>query len=174
MITKEKGFTLIEIIIALGLLSIIICLSINFLIFNFTNYRKISNDAEIRFQAYYILNFMNNKILESSYLELAQNGTVKINNISGEQIVTRLSFRYGDDNNECYIFEYRNNKLFYGKGDAFSSANSELGTYIKEVRVRPIPENMTLSEARAIIIKINFIKDEQKYESEQLICMRNR
>jgi len=168
-----KGFTLIELLVSLGLFSIIFSLIMMLFIANFKSYKCINNDAELQFQAQYILNFMSDKILESKYIELANSNVVSHLKKTNEQKITKISFRYGDDAMKCYNFENKNSKLFYGNSSASSGTNVELGNYVIEMFACPIPEGINFENAEAVKIRLKFAKGNQSYEAEQTIFMRN-
>lgn len=170
---KQKGFTLVELLVSIGLFSIIFSLIMSIFIVNYKNYKSIKNDTELQFQAQYILNFMSNKIIESKYIEQAKYNVISHLKKTNEQEITKISFRYGEDSTKCYIFEVINNKIFYGNGLAVNSANVALGDYVSEMFSCPIPEGTMFEHAEAIKIKLKLKKENQNYEAEQIIYMRN-
>jgi len=173
MYKKQNGFTLLELLVSIGLFSIIFSLIMSIFIINFKNYRSIKNYTELQFQAQYILNFMSNKIIESRYIELARDNTISHIKKSGEQKISKIAFRYGSELNKCYSFEYKNNKIFYGNGSASSGANVELGSYISEMFACPIPDEIIFENAKAVKIRLVLLKDNNIYHAEQTIFMRN-
>lgn len=170
---KQKGFTLSEVLISIGLFSIIFSLIMSMLIINFKNYKSINDDTELQFQAQYILNFMSNKIMGSKYIEQVRENTISHLKKSDEQKINKISFRYGYDANNCYNFENKNNKIFYGNGSASSGANAELGSYVSEMFVCPIPDNIIFENAEVVKIRLVLLKDNRSYQAEQTIFMRN-
>lgn len=168
----KKGFTLVELLITLGLSCIIISLTMSFFINNLKNYKYINNNTELQFQAQYILNFMSNKILLSKHIELVKENTSSYIKRENEQKITKISFRYGINSNQCYNFEIKNNKIYYGNSYSFSTPTDELGCYVKEVKVAPI-NGKSFEFTKSLIISITLEKDDQQYEIEQTINMRN-
>ncbi len=173
MLKSKNGFTLIEILIVIGLSAIIISLVMSFFMINIKNYEAISIETELQFQSQYILNYMSNKILQSSYIELIRENTVSHMNHIGKQRITKISFRYGDSSKECYNFEVRNDKIFYGNDYSTSTANIELGTYINELYVEPFPETAIFKNVKAIKIKLILQRHSKFLEAEQVVFMRN-
>ena len=173
MCENKKGFTLVELLVSIGLFSIIFSLIMSMFIINFENYKCINNDTELQFQAQYILNFMSNKIMDSKYIELARQNTSSHLKKSNEQKISKISFRYGLDADKCYIFENKSNKISYGNGFASSSAPDELGCYVIEMFACPIPVGVTFEDAEAVKIRLVFLKDNRNYQAEQTIFMRN-
>lgn len=170
---NQKGFTLIELLIALGIMSFITTIVLRFFIINFNNYVKINNDSKLQFQSQYILNFVSNKIMESKNVEVIRMGSTSIINAKSEYSITKISLRYGTYNYNCYIFEVRNSKIYYGNSYSYDSANIELGTYVKELKASPYPFGRTFAETDALKITLCLIINGQEYETEQIIFMRN-
>lgn len=169
---NQSGFTLAELVIVLGLLGIVTPILMSFFILSFKDYRVINDKLELQFQAQYILNFMSNRILESKNIELARENTISHLKKSSEQNITKISFRYGTNVNQCYNFEIKNGKIRYGNARSDVSPTDELGLYIKKLTVTPIT-GKTIGDTDAISIKIILEKNQQTYAVEQYIYMRN-
>lgn len=169
----NKGFTLVELIIALGMFGAVISLIMSIFIVNLKSYIRINTDLELQYQAQHIINFMSSRILESSDIDKIINGTTIYTNPIEEIKVTKISFQNGLNKSEWFNFEVKNNNIYYGKGSYNSPVTVEVGNYIKEMRVGPIPRGNTIKESKAIIIKLLMIKESQEYEIEQIIAMRN-
>lgn len=173
MKSNQKGFTLIELLVALGIMTFITSMVLSFFIINFKNYVTINNDTRLQFQSQYILNFVSNKVMESKNVEGIKTGTSSILNAKSEYSITKISLRYGAYNYNCYNFEVRNNKIYYGNSYSNDSANVELGTYVKELKASPYPYGKTFAETNALKITICLINNGQEYSASQIIFMRN-
>ncbi|MDW5300393.1 MAG: prepilin-type N-terminal cleavage/methylation domain-containing protein [Sedimentibacter sp.] len=178
MKNNRKGLTLIELLVALGLSTMIIFLVISFFITNLKNYKSINNESELQFQAQYILNFMTNKIMESENISLLRKDDLNMYSISYirpvgvELISNKISFKYGELSSENYVFHITNNNIRYGRGDKDIKPTVELGSYIKYMYVSLLKES-SLSNAKILRIRIIFEKDNEDYEAEQVVYMRN-
>ncbi len=170
---NKNGFTLIELIVSLSLISIIALILITLFIQYTDWWEQISNETELQFQSQYTLNFIYEKIAESSGIELVMNNTVKKNNCTGEHRITKLSFKINESSDKCYVFEIRRNKIFYGIGSAYITPTVELGVYIERFMASPYPEENSFADASGIRVKLLLKKDKCEYKSEQLIIMRN-
>lgn len=169
---KQKGFTLAELLVTLGLLGIITPIVMSFFITSLKNYESINDRLELQFQAQYILDFMSDKILESKYIELARENTISHLKKINEQNITKISFRYGDNVNQCYNFEIKSGKIRYGNARSNISPTDELGAYVEKLTATPI-NGKKFEDTEAIIIKITLEKSNQIYEAEQMVYMRN-
>ncbi len=168
----KNGYTLIELLIALVIVSFVAVLAMTFFTVNLNNISKIKNDSELQFQAQYILNFLSEKVMESKKVEVAISGINNAINSKKEQSITKLSLRYGEQINQCYIFEVNSKKIFYGKGKLSDSATSELGTYVKELKLKPYPDGKSFAEANGLKITVVLVKGSEEYVVTQLIYMR--
>lgn len=169
---NNKGFTLIELIISLGITSFLALMIMSFFTVNLKSFSKIRYDAELQFQAQYILNFITKRVMESKNIEDIKNGYESVIKTKDEYTISNLSLRYGDDSNNCYLFRVANKKIYCGKGKKSDSASSELGAYVEELRIKPFPDGDSFDEAKALIITVVLAKETEKYVASQLIYMR--
>jgi len=173
-----RGFTIVELLISLGLFSVVAILIISFFINSIRVYKSARNSSELHFQAQYILNFMCEKIMSSSSISLA-----KPNNVSNYSLLTvrkadtdypvkKISFKYGEGSEENYVFHVMNNSIRYGKGERDINPSVELGAYVEELYISLLKDE-SFGDARVIKVKIIMEKGEEKYEAFQGACMRN-
>ncbi|HNZ83314.1 MAG TPA: prepilin-type N-terminal cleavage/methylation domain-containing protein [Sedimentibacter sp.] len=174
---KNKGFTMIELLVSLGISSIVIGLIMSFFVSTYKGYRTVRNDSEMDFQAQYILNFMTGRIVDSDSMSFARLNTqnysmIAVRSSGAEYPVNTVSFKYGEDNNENYVFAIRNNIISYGKGEKDMSPTVELGNYVDGIYISLLRDE-SFQDARAVKIKIVMKKDGQTYEAFQTAYMRN-
>jgi len=163
----KKGYTLVELLITLAMTAFIFVLIMTFFTANLNNITKIKNNSELQFHAQYILNFFSEKVMESKKVELVLDSSY-INsktNSKKEQVVTKISLRYGERANQCYIFEVKGIKIFYGKGNLNDSASSEL-------KIKPYPDGKSFAEASGLRVTVVLVKGDEEYDASQLIYMR--
>ncbi len=173
MHSERSGYTLIELLICLVLISLVIVLLMSFFTANLNSFVRVKNDSELQFQAQYVLNFISNKVMNSGNIaDIITYENTRVINLSEEISITRISLLYNQQDSLCYIFEVRENKIFYGNAKADGSADAQLGKYISELKVSPFPSGITFAHARALEITIKLAKDGETYEATQLISMR--
>lgn len=171
---RIKGFSILELVISIGIMSIITSLIMMFFISNYKSFKLIRNDTELQFHAQYILNYISNKTMKSSKVEVLRiNGTTSVINSENECNISKISLLYDEQDRNCFIFEVRNNEIYYGNGKSSDLATVELGTYIKELRVAPYPEGKTFDQTSALRFTIKLTKENQVFEANQIIYMRN-
>ncbi|HHZ02822.1 MAG TPA: prepilin-type N-terminal cleavage/methylation domain-containing protein [Tissierellia bacterium] len=174
----RRGFSLIELLISLCLFSVVMALIFTFFTHNLNSYRKAHNSSEIQFQAQYILNFMTGKILSSNSISLVKPNDVTIYSLTVVRSrdtdfpVKKISFKYGEREDENYIFHIMNNNIRYGNGKKDINPTVELGNYVEEMYIS-LMKDESFGEAKFIRLKIVMEKDGQRYEAFQGACMRN-
>ena len=175
---KNKGFTMVELLVSLGISSIVIGLIFLFFVSNFKGYKAVGNDSELSFQAQYILNYMVDKVINSNSLSLvkADNTTyysmTRIRSAETEYPVNKISFKYGSEDDENYIFYIENDDIRYGNDVIDKEPTGELGTFVDSMYISLFSDN-SFQNTRAVIIKIVMKKDGQTYEAFQAAYMRN-
>ncbi|MGB4438582.1 MAG: prepilin-type N-terminal cleavage/methylation domain-containing protein [Sedimentibacter sp.] len=178
MKNNYKGFTMIELLIALGLSAIIVSLVMGLCIGNFRYYKSLSNESELQFQAQYILNFMTDKIMDSENIVWVRKDDLNYYSLSylrsagAEVISNKISFKYGDSSSENYVFHIVNNNIRYGRGEKDIKPTVELGSYVKFMYISLLNEG-NFNNAKIFKIRLVFEKDNQTYEAEQVAYMRN-
>lgn len=174
---KNKGFTMVELLVALGISSIVIGLIFSFFISNYKGYESVKNDLELQFQAQYILNFMVDKIVNSNSLSLVKQDNVKdysmtlVRSKETEYPLKKISFKYGNEE-ENYVFHIVLDSIRYGKGAKDMAPTVELGKFVDNMYVS-LFEDSSFQNAKAVIIKIVMKKDGQTYNASQAVKMRN-
>lgn len=170
---NKKGVTLLELTVTLGLMSIVISLIITIFIVNYKNFCFINDQRELQFQAQHIFTFMANKIKASINIDQIRYNLKSRLNDTDEQLINKVCFRYDIDIEKCYIFEVRNNYIYYDNEKPNIKADVRLGEYIDEMYACPVPEGTRFRDAHAIKILLKLTKGNQTYEAEQIIYMRN-
>lgn len=158
IIKDKKGFTLIELIVVLGLAGIVISVVMSFFIANYRSYEAINTESELQYQSQYIINFITNKILEAEKYKGEEDnadGTVK------------EAFFY--DNSKELTFQVISEQLVINDGDGEVS----IGDSIKSFDILPNPASLTPEEAKEVLITLKLEKSGQKVEAEQTVYMRN-
>ena len=173
---KNKGFTIIELLVSLGISSIVVGLIFSFFILNYKGYKSVRNDSEMHFQAQYILNFMSGRIIDSNSMSFARMNTdiysmTAVRSAGVEYPIDKVSFKYGSES-DSYVFHIENNTIRYGKGEKESDPTVELGNYVDRMYVSVL-RNESFQKAKAIRLKLIMKKDEQMYEAFQAVYMRN-
>lgn len=175
---KNKGFTMVELLVTLGISAMVMGLIFSFFITNYKSYKSIGNDSELNFHAQYILNFMADKIINSNSVSLvkADNTTYysmsSVRNAETEYVVKKISFKYGSEIDKNYVFHVVDNVIRYGNGKNDMNPSVELGNFVDSVYISLLKDE-SFQNTNAVKIKIIMKKDGQIYEAFQAACMRN-
>lgn len=175
---RNKGFTMIELLVSLGVASIVFALIFSFFITNYKSFKTISTESELQFQSQYILNYMASKINNSKSISNVRDGPASyalntLRNAQTEYPVTKISFKYGDKDTENYIFGIAiGNKIRYDNGVKDKEPEVALGIYVDKMYV-VLYKNDCFENVRALKIKIVMKKGNQTYEAFQAVCMKN-
>ncbi len=142
---NKKGFTLIELIVVLGLTTIVIAVVMSFFIANYKSYNRLNTESELQYQSQYIINFMTDKILEAT----EYNET--------EKIFIR--------NSKELTFRVVGGRLMFKDGD---EPEITIGDSIAEFNISEPP-----GSTKEVLITLKLAKDKQEVEAVQTIYMRN-
>ncbi|SHK12498.1 prepilin-type N-terminal cleavage/methylation domain-containing protein [Tepidibacter formicigenes] len=163
---NKKGFTLIEVIISLGLTSILMLLSFNIIFLNVKMFNKTEARIEIQEQAQFIKEFIENKLYLSS-------GVHSVINKDGYKIKSK-DFKEGEikelrfvlsDNVEGIYIDNKRKKMFYRRNLMYNGY--EIGDYVKKFNIEKI------SEGKGVKIYLEMEKNKEIMNIEFLVYFRN-
>lgn len=167
----KRGFTLIELIVVLGLAGIVISVVMSFFIANYKSYETINTDTELQYQSQYIINFMTNKILEANEIvSVNKNSDI---NLTTEKEISFISFQYGQDDTECYNFKVEDNRIYFGDDVVNGDASSQIGGSFDKLKLIILPIDASFKDTNSIKIKLELKNRNKIYHAEQIIYMRN-
>ncbi len=175
---KNKGFTMVELLVTLGISSIVVGLIFAFFMSSYKGYKSVRNNSEMQFHAQYILSFMGEKIMNSNSINYMMKKNTEpynletIRNTETEYPLISISFKYGNMKDENYVFRINNSIISYGKGEKEMTSTVELGNFVKGMYISVLKDEC-FQNAKAVKLKIVMEKDGQTYEAFQAIYMRN-
>lgn len=154
-IKDKKGFTLIELIVVLGLAGIVISVVMSFFISNYRSYETINTESELQYQSQYIINFMTNKILEAEDFDGMTPG------------VDEAKFIYRQAGEEKkFKFKLVGDEIIYT--DIYDIPSPPVGKYVKAFTVISEGENRV-----KIVLTLDKGDNSDDYPAEQIVYMRN-
>lgn len=146
---STKGFTLIELIITLGLAGIIITVVMSFFTTNMRSYETISTTSELQYESQHILNFMNDKILEAKEFDDVNDEFKDI------------------DGNVFKFYKNDNDEMIYAYKEVDSNLETIIGRNVSYL-------NITVSGSNNVIISLALQKKRSEdYSAKQTVFMRN-
>jgi Tfp pilus assembly protein PilE len=170
MIKNNKGFTLLEIIITLAISIIVITMIGSFLITNIKHYNRIDDSTEIMDQAQFISGFLDIELSQSAGIKkiISKDGISILDSNSGSYIKEIELYTWDESQLINPSFQIKNGK------DIFYKSHSELGTFIEDFYVSPLPANTSFKDCSGIEYEIYFKKNNSSYVIEKSINFRNK
>jgi len=176
----EKGFTIIEILLTLALLSVVLLSLFSFYSYQNNIFYKINNDIELMQQSQFILEFMEDKLIETSEIIYIEDIAGKARLETSDIIILKKIIV---KNNICnkdrgYIFQLRKDSisntynLKYGIGLS-GSATVEVGNYIEKIEISPINPNRTFKESNGVKIHLLMNVNGYRKNFESQLYFRN-
>lgn len=178
--TSKKGFTLIELVISLGLAGIILSAVYTFWISNISMFRFNDKDIELQQQAQFIIGFLEDKVIESTGIIYLQdsNGIIR-HEANGKVNLKKIIFKNVPESaDKGYIFQlsrdpkYNYYNLKYGVG-LTGTPTVEVGNYIEKIEVEPIPLDSIYTEAKGLSFEIFFNFDGKMKAFRTQLFFRN-
>ncbi|WP_053957103.1 PilW family protein [Inediibacterium massiliense] len=122
----HKGFTLVEIIVTLGIVGIVISMIASFLFVNLRSFKDSHEEISIQSEKQFVMSFIEKEAMES---------------VSSEFNTNTLILKSPDPNNPKnsieHTFKCKDHKLFY-KNNTTSTEFSQIGQYIESIFIEPI------------------------------------
>ncbi len=163
---NKRGFTLTELLIALGMMSILILLGFHILFLNFKVFNKTEANVEIQQQGQFLKQFIENKLYLSYGLDsiVDMNGKKIKSQDFEEGEIKELRFRLEDIVVGIYI-NPKNKKMFYRKDLLYNGY--EIGDYVKKMKV----ENRR--NGKGVKINLELEKKSEQIEVDFVVYFRN-
>ncbi|MBI6062792.1 PilW family protein [Clostridium perfringens] len=178
---RKRGLSLIELVVALSLISIILMIVSPFFISNYVTLDKTSNQIDSQREAKSIMNYFTESSMEASKIS-----SIKIDNSKDNIDLTRNSTTVGlgkgdnisitFDNDELYntktTFRLENEVLYYKKDN---KEEFKIGQFVKDIEFNALPSGTNFNTANSIEVKIEFdTKNATPYEVSNILTFRNK
>ncbi|MEL7598423.1 MAG: prepilin-type N-terminal cleavage/methylation domain-containing protein, partial [Clostridiaceae bacterium] len=159
---KKRGLTLIELLITLGIISVVFTTIFSLFITNYKSLNKSQLEVELQSEAQKSMEKITNKVLQANKIselkDISNNSKIKD---SAEVVISSISF---DD--KAYGFSLNNDKLI-------DENNNEIARNVKEIKIKPVPENSKFEDATGIKFNVKFEKGGATKEIETEVSFRN-
>lgn len=160
----KHGFTLLEVIIALGIFTIVMSVVFPFFLSNYKTINKTSIKSDLQWEAENIMQYVSKSFMEGSSIENI-NYTIDDN-------VNYVKIKL--DNNNYYSFKIKEDKLIYERNENKKNVEKVVGQNISKFKIIPFPkEDGDFSHARGVDIEIVVEKKGIKYSVKDHIFLRN-
>lgn len=179
---KKRGISLIELVVALTLISLILMLVGPFFISNYKSLNKVSNQVDFQREAKSIMNYFTDSAMEASNIsninidnnkegiDLSANNTTK-----GLDSKGNISITFNNDETHGGIkttFKLENEVLYYQKNN---NKEIEIGQFVKNISFNALPSGSNFKDASSIEVKIEFdTNNADPYEVRNILTFRNK
>ncbi|WP_300262641.1 prepilin-type N-terminal cleavage/methylation domain-containing protein [Clostridium sp.] len=190
--SKKRGLSLVELVVALSLISIILMIVSPFFISNYVTLDKTSNQIDFQREAKSIMNYFTDSAMEASNISSLTNvkGEVLSKNnytdslskdyLESEDGYLKLTFNNSENKNEHTTFILKDKSLYMKKKD---SEEFKIGDLVSSITLTSLTEEATkdkkvinnFKNANAIKIEIVFeIKNNTPYKVSNILTFRNK
>lgn len=180
--TKRKGVSLIELVVALSLITIILMIVGPFFISNYRSLNKTSNQIDFQREAKVIMNYFTDSAMEASNiaainlnnskedLDLAENSTAES---IGRGDSISITFD-NDDKKDTIETRFRlDDEILYYKKD--NNKEVQIGQFIKKISFNAMPSGTNFERANSIELTIEFdTNNATPYEVSNTLTFRNK
>ncbi|MEJ8553640.1 PilW family protein [Tepidibacter sp. Z1-5] len=163
---KNRGITLIELIISLGFISVLLMIIFNIFMFSTKVYNSSYSNIEIQEQAQMIQNFIENNLYSSSGIDrvIDKNGKKIDLNKFDEADIKEVRFNVDGQIYSIYYI-YSKKKVFFKKNIKYNGY--EVGDYVENINIK----NVDNGSGAKISLKLQ--KDKEAINTSFLIYFRN-
>ncbi|MGG5462958.1 PilW family protein [Clostridium sp. B9] len=179
---KKRGLSLIELVVALSLITIILMIVGPFFISNYKSLNKTSNQIDFQRESKVILDHFGETAMECGEIfkikaDAKDVDLSKTNNISGENVI--ITFVNNETENQVRTsFRLKNGTLTYNrklKSNNFKDNKITIGKFIKNITYTAMPKGTTFENANSIEVKIVFdTSNAEPYEVKNIFAFRNK
>ena len=189
---RKRGLSLIELVVALSLITIILMIVSPFFISNYVTLDKTSNQIDFQREAKAIMNYFTDSAMEASNIEsltnvknevLSNNNyteSLKKNSLKSKEGYLKLTFNNSKNKNEHTTFILKDRSLYMKKND---SEEFKIGDLVSSIELTSLTEESTqdkeeinnFKNANAIKIEITFdTKKNTPYKVSNILTFRNK
>lgn len=186
---KKRGLSLIELVVALSLISIILMIVGPFFISNYVTLDKTSNQIDFQREAKAIMNYFTDSAMEASNIESLTNvknevlsnsnytESLQKNSLKSEDGYLKITFNNSENRNEHTTFILKDKSLYMKK----DSEEFKIGNLVSSIELTSLKEGVNqestnnFKNANAIKIEITFdTKNNTPYKVSNILTFRNK
>lgn len=151
----KKGFTLVELLVTLGIVGIVIILIFNLFTINLKSFNRSSDNIELQEEGQKLMNKIVSVAMESKDMHIYNKNEVQVN--SGDISIKKVIFSKDESN---HTFELSQDIVKYN--------NLEITNDIKDIIITPIDNK------RSIKVRILLEKNKKELIIENQVLFRNK
>jgi len=198
---NNKGFTLVELIVSLAIMSLIMIAVVGLMIMNTATNRRLKADSAVQSEAGELYEHINDSVMQATYIEITADGKTYKNlpktdsasfanmtNATGykfEKMVVKYSVNYNSqygggatvDKDTCTVtFELSGDTMYvYRTYDLMTKLNDTPGTIDNNIYAQDIESAVVkvFEDSNAMELLINYNKYDRTYTQDDYIKVRN-
>ncbi|WP_426349769.1 PilW family protein [Alloiococcus sp. CFN-8] len=168
---KVKGFTLIELILALAIMSIVMLIVLPFFLSNYRSLNVTSSKSQLQHDAQMINELISKKLMEANKILIVEDtNDVDVTESIEEKSISYIKYLNGEM--EENTLEVKSDGLYYKNLN--NSEEKTVKAHIQEVLIEPINGIDTYSKTSAIRIIVKLSVEDIKYETDNNVYFRNK
>lgn len=174
---KRRGLSLIELVVALSLVSIILMIVGPFFISNYKTLNKTSNQIDFQREAKSIMNYFTKSAMESSNILNVSNvrkkdsNNLEDNKVNSKDGYLKVTFN-NEDNSRETEFRFEDGSLYMKTND---QKETKIGDFVKEINLTALPNGNSFKNAKSIKIEILLDnKNNKSYKVSDILTFRNK
>ncbi|MDF2588238.1 MAG: prepilin-type N-terminal cleavage/methylation domain [Anaerocolumna sp.] len=154
MIKNDDGLTLIELIVSITIITIVLGAILSFMITGSNSYKKEKEAVNLQTEAQFILNQLDDLLIEANY--------VKFNQVDKKLIIYQSGI--------TYEITYEIDKLYFRKQTLTDvGTKSILGEYVSDFYV----DTSNLTTDNTILVKLSLEQGKSTYAMSSKVVLRN-
>lgn len=169
---KQKGFTLLELLIALAISVIVLGVAFPFFISSYRALNETSLKSDLQGEGENIMSYMTKRAMEASKISALKDAEGK-DILEDEKYSSKVSLiEFETDSGEKYEFSINGTSILYK--DKATNSQRELGSNIDFVEISTIGEDKSFKKCSGIDVKLNLKKQSISYKISSSLFFRNK
>lgn len=168
---KRKAFTLLEVIIALGIMALVSTIILPFFLGNYKSLDETSARSELQHEAQMVNSLASQKLMEVKEIKEIKD----IHNLDAIDSSLEVNLKYLiylDGEGKENKLELVNNKLEFIENSIGS--RKAAGGNIESIFIKPLSQGKTFKETQGVTLNIKFKNEKHEYSIENIINFRNK
>lgn len=168
---KKRGFTLLELIIALGIMALISSVILPFFMGNYKSLNVTADKSQLHYEAEQLNSVICEKFMEVKSIEGIMDNQGRSRIDSSESVeLGFITFIDGEDKKN--ILELKDGRLEIK--NILNDETKTLGGSVNSIEVEPLYKETTIKNSSALSVSIIFKRNDQIYTIKNDVYLRNK
>lgn len=148
---RYKGFTLIELVISLGILAVILSLIFTFFMSNQKSMNKTEVKSSLQEEAQIILDYFNKSGMQAQKISVISGSEDLLSKNTSNVSVQNITFALDDGTEYAFNLNTSTNELYYSRQ---AITNKKIGSYVKDIKASILNGNSSTFYNNCSAIKL--------------------